>query len=161
MNEEQIELLINRYLKMFPARGIDEKTMDYLEKRLGLVFPNDFKMISRVFDGYEEIAHQSFFSFDPNVKDWNIASQTEFYRNSDCNLPRKYVALREEGESFIVMETQPSNTLETPVIWCSTMDAYNLDDKSSLKDNPIIFSSFGAFFEFLLCEEEVIRGTLS
>lgn len=158
MNQDKVQTLINRYLKMFPLSGIDSKKIDYIESRLEVILPTDFIRISSVFDGYEEIAHQSFFSLNPETENWNIITQTEFYRNSDCNLPKKYVALREEGESFIIMETQLSRLQPAPVIWCSTIDAYNLQD-NKLIDNPIIYSSFSDYFEFLLNEEELLRST--
>ena len=68
-------------------------------------------------------------------------------------LPKKYIALREEGESFIALDTEVGS-----VIWCSLSDAYRLKDGDSLIDNPKIFSTFKDFFEYLVTEEEKERG---
>jgi hypothetical protein len=119
-----------------------------------LILPQDFKKIAGVFDGYEEIGGASLFSFDYAVKNWNVVEKTEFYRASPCKLKKCYLALREESESFVVMETQGDSNLPTPIIWSSISDAHNLQENMKLQDSPIVFPSFTSFFEYLLEQEE-------
>ncbi|ARN84932.1 SMI1/KNR4 family protein [Candidatus Nucleicultrix amoebiphila] len=156
MNDEKIEHLIKRYRNLFEKKGLDSKKLHLIEDKLELVLPDDFKQISKVFDGYEEIAGQSFFSFDPDVKGWNVVEKTLFYRKSSCFLPRNFLALREESESFVVMETKDDPKLNTSIIECSLSDANNLIDMK-FYDNPTIFPSFTDFFEYLIEQEEKDR----
>lgn len=153
----KLERLIDKYLALFSGRKVSEENLKYIEDMLDIVLPEDFKAIANVYDGYEEIAGQSLFSFDPNIEDWNVVSKTLFYRESDCNLPARYLALREESENFVVLETQPIATETARVIWCSLSDAYNLEDIRKMEDNPIIFPSFADYFGYLINEEEQMR----
>ena len=147
------EVAINKYLGLFEKRPLTESQINYIQDSLSIKLPDDLKSIMSVFDGYYEMAHQSLFSFNPSVSNWNIIEKTLFYRKSDCMRPKKYIALREEGESFIALDTEVGS-----VIWCSLSDAYRLKDGDSLIDNPKIFSTFKDFFEYLVTEEEKERG---
>lgn len=142
---------------LFEKAGINKNQIDTIEEELSIILPKDFKEIANVFDGYTEIGGMSLFSFDTSVKGWNVIEKTKFYRASACSLPKCYLALREEGESFIVMKTQKNPSLDAPIIWCSLSDAYNLQDDTKLQDNPKIFPSFADFFEYLLDQEEEER----
>lgn len=157
MTQKKLDMLIDKYLALFPRRKVSEENLKYIENKLGIVLPEDFKAVANVYDGYEELAGQSLFSFDPNIEDWNVVSKTLFYRESDCKLPTRYLALREESENFVVLETQPIVTEPARVVWCSLTDAYNLEDMSKMVDNPIIFPSFADYFDYLIKEEEQIR----
>ena len=157
MKEKNLDTIIKRYLNLFEKRGLGSSKLKLIEEKLNIVLPEDFKRITDVFDGYEEIGGFSLFSFDLEVKEWNVIEKTEFYRASNCKLPRCYLALMEESESFIVMKTQDRPNLPAPVIWCSLSDAYNLQDNTALEANPTIFPSFMNFFEYLLDQEDEER----
>lgn len=151
---------IDQYLRLFEKRPVPEYQIEHIEKKLSIKIPEDLRLIMSVFDGYHDIAHQSLFSFNTEVSGWNIVEKTLFYRESDCKLPGKYLALREENESFIVLNTEPDYNNENEVIWCSLSDAYSLKNDEPLLDNPTIFPTFTDFFEFLLTEEEKERGLI-
>lgn len=150
---QKIYAVIERYLNLFEKRALPLNHIKYIEKVLSIKLPEELKHIMSVFDGYCEIAHQSFFSFNSTFKGWNIVEKTLFYRKSDCKLPQKYLALREEGENFIVLNTETKS-----VLWCSLSDAYQLKEGERLLDQPTIFPTFTDFFEYLVTEEEKERG---
>lgn len=144
--------IIKRYLKLFKDHPVSLEDRESIEKRLDIIFPEDFNLISGYFNGYDPIGYIFLFSFDPKEVGWNILEETIKLREF-VKLPMKYVALNND-ESFITMLTKEDRLEETPVYWVGISDAYNLAEGKPLTDNPTIFPSFTDFFEYLVETEE-------
>lgn len=157
MENRKIEEAIKRYSNLYKIRALPEKSINLIEKTLKIILPNDFKEISKVFDAYEILGGHALYSFDPSVKNYNIIDKTIYYRNSDLHLPAQYIALEETEVNFTVLETHQDASMNTRVICCSIEDIYNLANGKPLLYNPLIFSAFLDFFEYLLDQEEEER----
>ena len=145
----QLERVKQKYLNLHPTHGVEEKIIKEIEDKLDIILPNDFKAIATYYDGYYDINNHSFFSFNPNVNDWNVINKTIFYRESDLKLPKNFLVIKEGDEDVIVLDT---SDLINKVYWLSHADLYNLSNQEELLDDPMIFNSFGDFFEFILNE---------
>lgn len=147
-----IHSLKNRYINLFNLeKGISKNEVQSMEKKLSCFLPDDLKEILAFYDGFFDIAKLSLFSFDTTVEGWNICDQTLYLRHS-INLPKEYIVLKEGDEGLIAL-----NCVTKEVVWCGISDVDNLVGGNPLTDNPLIFPTFEAFFEFLLDEEEKMR----
>ncbi len=149
--------LKDRYLSLFPEKGIANSKIRNIEQRLLIKMPKDLREILEYYAGYSDIAKLSLFSFIEEENSWNVCDKTEYFRKA-VHLPSEYLVLQEGDESFIVLETQNNPDKAAPVFWISSTDAYNLIEKKPLLDNPTIFPTFADFFEYLLDEEEKMRS---
>jgi SMI1-KNR4 cell-wall len=147
------DALKQKYLNLYSERGLEINDFLDIENNLNIKLPSDFKEVARYYDGYYRIASHTFFDFSPKSTGGNIVNKTNFYRGCDLKLPKKFLALCEGDEDITVLDTVIGN-----VYWLGSSDIYNLADGSPLLDNPYIFPSFTAFFEYLLDEEEKERA---
>jgi hypothetical protein len=149
--------LKDRYIKLFPKKGISYSSILKIEKRLSIKLPQDLVDILDYYCGYSDIAKLSLFSFVEEGNSWNVCDQTEHFREI-IKLPPEYLVLKEGDESFIVLKTSSNPKVPSPVIWLSSVDVLNLIEGNQLLDNPIFFPTFADFFKFLLDEEEKMRA---
>lgn len=157
LTSKKIRQMEARYRSLFSIDGVDPVVINNIEVTLDIILPKDFKEISRFFSG-GMIGNLDLFSIGmPDGADYDIVSRTLFYRTSELNLPKQYVALLESEVSFIVLESQDRADLSSPIIECSLSDAYNLAEGAPLLDNPVFYSSFAEFFSHLLDVEEIQR----
>jgi hypothetical protein len=149
--------LKDRYLQLFPEKGISNFKITKIEKRLSIKIPQDLKEILTYYAGYSDIASLSLFSFLEDEIGWNVCDKTEEFRKL-IKLPNKYLVLKEGDESFIVLETKNDQEDLAPIYWIGISDVQNLIEEKPLLDNPTIFQTFAEFFEYLLEEEEKMRN---
>lgn len=149
--------VIDRYLKLYKPRPLKKEYIDAIEEKLNVILPEDFILITKYYDSYEMIGILDLFSFKYDVNDWNIVSQTLELREA-VQLPKGYVILEKEGETFTAMLTKDNRSEATPVYWSGLNDVYNLVEEVPLENGPTIFPSFTDFFEYLVTEEENKRA---
>lgn len=136
-----------------PMSPLDEKDMDFVSSKLGVVLPDDFRQISRVFD-YEYLGNFQFPCFCFNGES-GVVEETLGTRES-LNLPHEFVILSVEDDvSVLLLETQDCAEKPSPVIWCDMFpDFFNICEGKPMEQNPTIWPSFTDFFEYLVEQEE-------
>lgn len=125
------------YENFYGNQGTDFNDILYIEKRLGIKLPNDFKEIARFYSGglLGDIEHYSIsIGFEPN-----IVNKTLELRGS-INLNNRYIVLAEPAESIIFLDIESYN-----VIWCDSTDLFS--------DNSDKWNSYQDFFSYLLLED--------
>ncbi len=138
-----IESLRKDYLDNYEEDGISDENIKTIERKLGIILPDDFKKIATFFNGGEVGAFDLYnFYFDEN--EYNIVDETLRLRES-ISLPMQYVVLAEMSESIILMnvKSQPA------IIWCDSYDVENIVSGNEL-NNPDLWDSYSAFFASML-----------
>lgn len=129
--------LKRRYLEVGKENGISKKDIKHIENILELILPDDFKNISKFFNGgcLGVIDNYCFRQGKAN----NIIEETRRLRNT-INLPKQFIVLAEPPESIIVMDVvhKPS------IIWCDATDIYNLKNKSFI-NKPDVWQDYSDF----------------
>ncbi len=131
-----------KYEELYGHEPCDECAIEQIEKTLGIKLPNDFKLISDFYSGGSlgGISH-----YDISSTEYSILTETLRLRNS-IGLLHKYVVIAEPASGLIVLNVDNNN-----VIWCDATDAENLNTDSC--NNPDVWNSYAAFFDYLLDEE--------
>ena len=145
--------LKNRFYRLFGTQNELDIDLSKIEKKLDVNLPEDFKKISKFYDGNNGFYLDGMLCHNPNLSPDNILSKTLFYR--DKQLPKKFIVLGEPPESIILMETVDSDMKIPHILWLSYADLDNLCQEKALNDSPIIYKSFSEFFDYLLTEEEI------
>lgn len=145
-NMIDIAELRRRYLKVGKEDGINKQDLEYIENILELILPDDFKNISKFYNGgcLGIIDNYCFKRGEGN----NIMEETRRLRDA-INLPKNFIVLAEPPESIIVMDVvhKPS------IIWCDATDVYNLQEKTFVSV-PDVWQDYSDFFCKLLSDEE-------
>ncbi|ULJ60445.1 SMI1/KNR4 family protein [Wielerella bovis] len=125
------------YENFYGNQGTDFNDILYIEKRLGIKLPNDFKEIARFYSGglLGDIEHYSI-SMDSEP---NLVNKTLELREN-INLDNRYIVLAEPAESIIFLDIESYN-----VIWCDSTDLFS--------DNSDKWNSYQDFFSYLLLED--------
>lgn len=134
------------YFKLAKEDGIDNQEIENIENILEITLPDDFKEISRFFNGgcLGIVDNYSFSQGEWN----NIIDETKRLRAA-VNLPQKFIVLAEPPESIIVMNVEDIPS----IIWCDATDIHNLETKSYMS-NPTIWRNYSDFFGDMLSDEE-------
>jgi hypothetical protein len=149
-----IEELRSRYVALFGFESTEASELDFIEKELGVRFPDDFKEVSKFYRGgmLGGISHNAIAGRGPAT---NIADETKRLRDT-AGLPHSFVVLAEPPASLIVMNTEESSS--TPaVIWCDAIDVSRLGTFHGMH-NPQKWASYAEFFGFLLDTEDQERA---
>lgn len=150
----KIQNLISKFKKLFPQEiNIEKNRIDIISEGLNVKIPEDLKYFSMYFDGNNGPIINGMLAYDENDSPDNIISWTKSFRNLAPSLPHRFLVLATGGEGLIFLDTESGS-----VLWIGESDYYNLCEDKPLLDNPTIFPTFTAFFEFLLNEEEKLRG---
>ena len=143
---QTVDILIKRASNIIKDPIVlDEQEINFVEQKLGVTFPEDFKAIN------QQIGYESFDFFDYYSFNCGVIEETVYYRNKE-KLPHNYLVLTSDDVSFLLLKLKPDNTSE--VIWCDEPDFYNLCRKGKMEYKATVFKSFTDFYEFLLDEEE-------
>ena len=128
-----------KYKSIYGEDGISQEQIQYIESKLAVILPPDFKCIAGFFNGGDLCSIDNY-AFYNNINNYNIVDETLLLRNS-INLPKKFIVLAEPPESIIVMDTlcKPS------IIWCDSYDVENLSN-IQLLNNPCLWDSYADFF---------------
>jgi hypothetical protein len=145
-------ILKERIFRELRGERLTEREYKMVEESLDLKLPIGFKDLNRAVS-YEYSKIFSFLYFGDFSSDGLI--QTTLGVRKRYPKLDKYVVLYLDDAGIILLDTKDE---DGRVIWCSVYDLENLSEEKALEHNPIIFSTFAAFFEYLLDEEEKMRS---
>lgn len=150
-----VDDLKRRYCSLFGVEPVERRAVEEIESRLDVKLPCDLKQIASFYRGgfLGGKSHHAISYLGPAT---NIVDETLRLRKT-IGLPHRLITLAEPAASLIVLETTCDEIEMTPVIWCDAIDATKLDKIEAL-NKPQIWSSYAAFFSYLLDEEEEERG---
>ena len=137
-----------RYGRLNGLRPAKEGALEELERSLDLSLPAEFHETARFFDGSGFVS-LPLHAIGPTSAT-TILSETTRLRSS-IQLPANFVVLGEPPESLLVLDCTDGK-----VLWIDATDAPRLGKECLCRD-PTIWNSFGAFFDYLLTEEEQDR----
>ena len=149
-----IDDLRDHYTTWFGCEPTPEGELNRAEDLLDVKFPNDFREISKFYNGgmLGGISHNAIAAGGPAS---NITDETKRLREA-AGLPHRFVVLAEPPVSLIVMNSSPVKESPT-VIWCDATDVSRLGAAESLH-NPQTWRSYTDFFRFLLDAESKERS---
>lgn len=126
--------------------GINSIVLKNIENTLDISLPNDFKEISKFFNGGDLGAIYNY-SFEQGNQD-NIIDETIKLRET-ISLPKNFIVLAEPPESIILMDVEHKPS----IIWCDAFDIYNLETKK-YTNKPCIWEDYSDFLGELISDEE-------
>ena len=120
----------NDRLRCYSNLFISDVDFSRVKEMLGIVLPNDFLEIGRLFR-YDVFSFQELFDFCLNADDWNgvirnnleIRKQYKEDSSGQSDMSHILVLADDDGGS-VFMITQDSPEKPTPVIWCDYGDMY-------------------------------------
>ncbi len=153
---ERIKVLKTRYENLFPGDlGVKQEDLDYIEKELGIILPEDFRDIASFYSG-GLIGGQSIYTITANFNDdYSIGNRAKVFRET-IHLPETILPLYSE-HGFIYIDLNDKSKNFRKVIYCGPEDAQNL--YQSIYPQHVYWSylSFTDFFEYLIEQEEQER----
>lgn len=147
MNKDDLTKMRRRYASFFGEEQTSEEAIAGLESSLGVVLPDDVKAISQFFRG-DLLGGISHYSFDGSSPATNILNETSRLRSAVA-LPHRYVVLAEPDESLIVLDVESGT-----VTWCDNFDVSRLDGNNKMLGKPKMWSTYAAFFGYMLDMED-------
>lgn len=116
-----------------------------IEYELNIKLSKDFITLNN-YHRYDYLDNFEWYSFD-----YGVPAETKSLRSA-CGLPHNYLILADDSPGPTLMKIVDDQTSE--VILCSDYDFDCICKDKDFEENPIIFSSFTDFYEYLLDEEE-------
>lgn len=156
MNNNIIENLKNRAVKLVGYHPLSLKEIANVESNLNLRLSNSFKDISSKCS-YEYLSAFNFFNFG-SQDEGSVISATLGAFNYFSNRG-EYMVLYQDDAGVLLM-TDISEKSEK-IYWCALEDFERVIRKDKLLYNHKFFSSFTDFFVYLLDEEEKSRAIAS
>ena len=137
--------LHDRYARLLEPQSVSNDELAEVERRLGVQLPESVRRVSGFFPGdlLGGIAHKAWTPSDPD----SVVSVTSRLREA-IGLPKEFVVLAEQPESFIVLDTGSGK-----VMWVHNQDARNLAEGRDLSDDTDRFEDYERFIDFLVDQE--------
>lgn len=147
--------LRERFEKLFGHQKDVQIDWVKIEQDLDLKLPKAFKDMTRFYNGNYDFKGEGKYCYTVNSFPENIVSKTLFFREKP--LPENFVVLGEPGDNVVLMETTHDDK-NGHILILSYADTENLCYSLPLEEKPTVYESFYDFFDYLLTEEEKIRG---
>ena len=150
----------NKRLEAYKNLAMDEKNFKYVMDNLGIILPDDFIKINKLFR-YDVFSFQELLDFCLESDNWdgviksNLELRKDYAKHSEGKSDMSHIlVLADDDGGSVFMITRDSPEKLTPVIWCDYGDMYYYSIHKEFRNPHDEWPSFTAFFEYLVEQEE-------
>ncbi len=155
LDEPYIRSLIERFKVLYSDHILDDGNLEAVESALGVVLPDDMKLIAAAYDGGEMIGAIPSYSLRSLTDGYGVVSNTLQLRGFYHNLDARYVYLADLDESLMLLETNTRD--KSRVVWVDLTEIMAFAN-GVVCPSVEYFDSFAEYFDKMLSDEEEDRA---